>query len=89
MFRRGISNPSITNNSLIDGYPVGVTTVTWNATDFSGNSASDTQLVTLEDTTSPTIISPLDMIIMIEETEIPASEVDLGIPIVYLMIITK
>lgn len=36
-------------------FPLGVTTVTWTATDISGNSSSDTQDVQVVDTTPPTI----------------------------------
>ncbi len=38
---------SITNNAPSGGYPVGNTTVTWTATDTSGNTDTDTQLITV------------------------------------------
>ncbi|QLH04317.1 hypothetical protein C5F49_02530 [Nitrosopumilus oxyclinae] len=41
------SNPLITNDSPVDGFPIGDTTVTWTATDFTGNSVIQTQLVTI------------------------------------------
>ena len=54
--------PSISNNAP-DVFPLGETTVTWIATDASGNSASATQTVTIIDTTSPQLTTPEDIII--------------------------
>ena len=42
-------------------FPLGGTTLTWTAQDDSGNSDSDTQLVTVEDTTPPTILCPANI----------------------------
>jgi len=46
-----------------DIFPVGEATVTWTATDTSGNSASATQIVTIVDTTSPELTMPEDVMI--------------------------
>ena len=54
--------PSISNNAP-DVFPLGETTVTWTATDISGNSASATQTVTIVDTTSPELTMPEDVMI--------------------------
>jgi len=54
--------PSISNNAP-DVFPLGETTVTWTATDTSGNSASATQIVTIVDTTSPELTMPEDVMI--------------------------
>ena len=43
---------SITNNAPAL-FPIGVTTVTWTATDASGNTATATQTVTVNDTQAP------------------------------------
>jgi HYR domain len=42
-------------------YPVGVTTITWTATDASRNYASATQTITVSDQEAPTIIVPADI----------------------------
>jgi uncharacterized repeat protein (TIGR01451 family) len=54
------SNPTITgtrsdNQPLIALYPKGTTTITWTATDSSGNHSSCTQTVTVVDNEAPTI----------------------------------
>jgi hypothetical protein len=41
------SSPFVTNDGPIGGFPEGMTVVTWTATDVSGNSAQDTQLVSI------------------------------------------
>ncbi len=40
-------NSAVSNDAPAQGYPLGTTVVTWTATDASGNSASATQLVTV------------------------------------------
>jgi hypothetical protein len=54
------SAPVITNNGPAV-FPFGSTIVTWTATDTSGNSASATQVVTVVDTTPPSIAAPADV----------------------------
>ena len=45
-------NPEITSDAPVS-YPLGNTTITWTATDDSGNAANATQTVTIQDTTPP------------------------------------
>ncbi|NHM05587.1 HYR domain-containing protein, partial [Flavobacterium celericrescens] len=45
---------SVTNDAPA-AFPLGTTTVTWTVVDGSGNTATATQLVTVSDTTLPTI----------------------------------
>jgi len=48
---------NVTNNAP-SIYPIGSTTVTWTATDASGNTATCTQLVTVADNQPPTLANP-------------------------------
>ena len=60
-------------------FVLGETTVTWTATDTSGNSASATQTVTIVDTTSPIITAPDS--ITAEATSANSNIVALGNPV--------
>ncbi|MCZ7556194.1 MAG: HYR domain-containing protein [Bacteroidia bacterium] len=53
---------TITNNAP-SLFPVGTTTVTWRATDGSGNTATATQLVTINDTQQPNITAPAALVL--------------------------
>ena len=68
---------SITNDAP-EVFPLGETIVTWTATDSSGNSASDSQQISVIDTTTPSIIAPND--IQVEIYDKLGVEIDTGIP---------
>ncbi|MCB2206201.1 S8 family serine peptidase [bacterium] len=64
-------------------FPNGITTVTWTATDGSGNQATAQQIVEIVDVVPPTITAPLDITVPASPgvCEIDASLVNLGTPI--------
>jgi hypothetical protein len=74
-------SPTLTNDSPIDGFPLGKTLLTWTVTDDSGNSRTALQNVTVLDTTPPAITAPADTIHYVEEG-IQRAVVQLGIPAV-------
>ena len=69
-------NPVVTSNKR-DLYPPGTTTVTFTATDASGNSASCSVDVTVGDTTAPEITCPAD--VTVEQTTVEGTAVDLDV----------
>jgi len=70
------ANPAIASNAPAV-FPLGATTVTWTATDASGNRATGTQEVTVVDTTPPDLTVPAD--IRQEQTSLAGTEkVNLG-----------
>ena len=73
------STVSISNDMPIT-FLFGSTTVTWTATDDSGNVSTDTQTVTIVDTTSPEIFSPSD--IVVEATAPFVTDIELGLAII-------
>ena len=65
-------------NDAPDSFSLGETTVTWTATDSSGNSATATQTVSVVDTTAPSITAP--SAIQVEATSVD-NILDIGNPV--------
>ncbi len=66
--------PTITSDAPTS-FPIGITIITYTATDYIGNYATDTQRVTVQDTTEPMLILPSD--ITVEATGV-LTPVDIG-----------
>ena len=66
---------SVTND-MPDSFPFGSTTITWTVIDTSGNVSTDTQVVTIIDTSGPKISLPSDIIV--EATGLSDTDVELG-----------
>lgn len=64
-----------TNNSPVDGFPLGTTVVIWSASDQRGNSVTTEQLITVRDT-SPPVLTPPDEITVTATG--PLTTVELG-----------
>lgn len=62
-------------NDAPAAYPVGVTQVTWTATDANGNTSTAVQKVNVQDTTPPTVTAPSNLTV---EATGPLTPVDLG-----------
>src|SRR5206468_4313999 len=61
-------------------FPKGNTTVTWTVTDASGNTATASQLVTVEDHENPTITAPVAVTVSTDAGQCAATGVTLGNP---------
>ena len=70
---------NVTNDGLAL-YPLGETSVEWTATDDSGNATSDIQIVTIVDTTPPSLAAPDDVTVECKSPD--GTPVDLGNPTV-------
>ncbi|TBR11479.1 MAG: HYR domain-containing protein, partial [Candidatus Nitrosotenuis sp.] len=73
-----VSQVQVTSDAP-EKFPLGETTVTWTATDESGNSSTATQKVTIVDTTVPSITAPSD--ITLEATSKLDNTVSLETPV--------
>jgi hypothetical protein len=70
----------VVENDAPELFPLGDTTVTWTATDASGNAGMDEQLVSVVDTTPPELEAPPD--VQVECASPNGTPVDLGEPVV-------
>jgi len=71
---------SITNDAPLS-FPVGLTTVTWTATDAAGNNVSCTQMVTVVDAQAPTAVCPPQVTANTDAASCFATGLVLGSPI--------
>ena len=79
MVTGGTPPMTITNDAPAGGFPVGATTVNWTVVDAVMVSAMGTQLVTVTDTTAPTITAPAD-ITANQDSNLGPTTVTLGTP---------
>src|SRR5439155_833098 len=70
------------SNDAPSSFPKGNTTVTWTVTDASGNTATASQLVTVEDHENPTITAPAAVTVNTDAGQCAATGVALGTPTV-------
>ena len=68
---------SVTNNAPAQ-FLVGTNIVTWTAVDASGNTATSTQNVIVQDTQRPNISCPADMIVVADQNQCYATGVSIG-----------
>ncbi len=72
------SSPTVTNDAP-ESFRLGSTTVTWTATDGTGNSATATQTVTVRDTVPPSI-TPLPFGVYVSVSADAPSAIDFEVP---------
>lgn len=70
----------VVSNDAPATFPLGGTNVTWTVTDVQGNSATCTQLVTVEDNEAPTIVCPSDVTVSTNPGICAAAGIALGTP---------
>jgi hypothetical protein len=71
-FSDNCSGTTITNDAPAV-FTVGTTIITWTATDASGNTATATQLITIEDHELPAIVQPSDTVVSSEHGKCSAA----------------
>lgn len=68
--------------ALTAPYPKGITTITWKATDASGNMATCAQTITVNDTEKPKIICPANVTAVAPKPGDPSTIVSFPVPMV-------
>ncbi len=71
------ANPTVANDAPAEGFLLGTTLVTWIAKDWSGNSSSAAQQVTVVDTTAPALQVP--PAVSVETSNPNGTAVDIGV----------
>ena len=71
------ANPVITNNAPLS-FLLGNTTITWSATDYSNNTSSANQTITIQDTTPPLLVAPSDYVAEAVALLTPLNSTDYG-----------
>ena len=72
-------NPIVTSNIPPSfEFGIGTTTITWTATDSSGNSNTATQIITVQDTTPPTITKPANKTFEATGEQTPLTTAQIG-----------
>ena len=66
------------SNNAPESFPIGETKVIWTVTDAAGNSATDTQIVTVEDEENPVIHAPASIEVSTDTGSCVATNVVLG-----------
>jgi hypothetical protein len=59
----GVGGKRSDGAAVSDPYPIGITTVTWTATDAAGNISAARQLITVVDNTAPTISGVVNLVV--------------------------
>jgi gliding motility-associated-like protein len=80
IFSDNCTGATVANNAPAT-FPIGLTTVTWTATDAAGNTATATQTVTVEDNENPVITIPAPMTVSTDATSCEATGVVLATPV--------
>ncbi|MCW4469683.1 HYR domain-containing protein [Flavobacterium sp. MFBS3-15] len=78
-FSDNCTGSTVANNAPAT-FPIGVTTVTWTVTDASGNTATATQTVTIEDNENPIITAPANIVANADAGICTATSITLGTP---------